>query len=95
MTEKLIEQDLPRVAVVMSTYNGEEHLAEQIDSILAQEGVEVSLIVRDDGSRDGTLGILRAYERQGELTLIEGENVGPKVHGLPRFAQLKKIKAEA
>lgn len=76
MTEELIEQDLPRVAVVMSTYNGEEHLAEQIDSILAQEGVAVSLFVRDDGSRDGTLDILRAYERRGELVLIAGENVG-------------------
>ena len=29
------------------------------------------------------------------LPLIEGENVGPKEHGLPRFANLKKIKAEA
>ena len=29
------------------------------------------------------------------LPLINGENVGPKVSGLPRFAQLKKIKAEA
>ena len=29
------------------------------------------------------------------LPLIEGENVGPKVSGLPRFANLKKIKAEA
>lgn len=29
------------------------------------------------------------------MPLINGENVGPKVNGLPRFAQLKKIKAEA
>ena len=29
------------------------------------------------------------------LPLINGENVGPKVNGLPRFAHLKKIKAEA
>lgn len=29
------------------------------------------------------------------LPLINGENVGPKVSGLPRFANLKKIKAEA
>ena len=29
------------------------------------------------------------------MPLIVGENVGPKVNGLPRFAQLKKIKAEA
>ena len=29
------------------------------------------------------------------LPLIAGENAGPKDDGLPRFAQLKKIKAEA
>lgn len=29
------------------------------------------------------------------MPLINGENVGPKVNGLPRFANLKKIKAEA
>ena len=29
------------------------------------------------------------------LPLINGENVGPKVNGLPKFANLKKIKAEA
>ena len=29
------------------------------------------------------------------MPLIVGENVGPKVNGLPKFANLKKIKAEA
>ena len=42
--------ELPRVAVLMSTYNGEIFIREQIESILAQEGVAVSLYVRDDGS---------------------------------------------
>lgn len=67
---------LPAVAVVMSTYNGALHLVEQIDSILAQEGVEVSLFVRDDGSTDETLDILRSYERRGLLALFSGRNVG-------------------
>ena len=40
----------PVVLVLMSTYNGERFLKEQIDSILSQEGVEVRLLVRDDGS---------------------------------------------
>ena len=49
---------LPAVAVVMSTYNGARYLREQIESILSQEGVSVSLFVRDDGSRDATLDVL-------------------------------------
>lgn len=71
-----MESPLPAVAVVMSTYNGAVHLVEQIDSILAQEGVEVTLFVRDDGSADGTLDILRSYERRGLLTLFAERNVG-------------------
>ena len=38
------------VAVIMSTYNGEKYLDEQIDSILNQTDLEVTLFVRDDGS---------------------------------------------
>lgn len=69
-------RSLPAVAVVMSTYNGAAHLAEQVNSILAQEGVKVSLFVRDDGSTDETLDILRSYERRGLLTLFSERNVG-------------------
>ena len=39
----------PTVAVLMSTYNGEKYLKEQIDSILAQRDVDVTLYIRDDG----------------------------------------------
>lgn len=44
-----------RVAVIMSTYNGEKYISEQIDSILSQTGVEVELFIRDDGSKDNTV----------------------------------------
>lgn len=50
------------IAVLMSTYNGETYLKEQIDSILAQSGVEIELFIRDDGSRDGTVRIIEEYE---------------------------------
>ena len=52
------------INVLMSTYNGERYLKEQIDSILNQEGVEVILWIRDDGSKDGTVAILKEYERK-------------------------------
>ncbi len=71
-----MSRDLPSIAVVMSTYNGSSHLAAQIDSILSQEGVSVSLFVRDDGSSDDTLDILRSYEGRGLLTLFAEKNVG-------------------
>lgn len=66
------------VSVLMSTYNGEKYLAEQIESILNQKGVIVKLLVRDDGSRDGTLNILREYEKKGKLEIISGKNIGYK-----------------
>lgn len=66
----------PLAAVLLSTYQGERYLREQLDSILAQKDVRVTLLVRDDGSRDGTLAILREYEARGCLTLLTGPNIG-------------------
>jgi len=65
-----------RVNVLMSTYNGEQYLREQIDSILEQEDVDVRLFVRDDGSSDSTLGILDEYKENKKLQYIKGENAG-------------------
>lgn len=63
----------PTVAVLMSTYNGEKYLREQLDSIFAQEDVDIKLIVRDDGSTDTTLEILSEYSI---YKLFKGENIG-------------------
>ena len=51
------------ITVLMSTYNGERFINEQIDSILCQENVDVSLIIRDDGSSDRTVDIINEYVR--------------------------------
>lgn len=51
----------PSVLVMMATYNGEKYVTEQIDSILAQEGVNVTLLISDDGSSDGTPSICKRY----------------------------------
>lgn len=49
------------VIVLLSAYNGEKYIAEQLDSVLAQEGMDVRIQIRDDGSTDGTLQILEQY----------------------------------
>lgn len=64
------------VNVLMSTYNGENYLQEQLDSILAQQ-VECRILVRDDGSKDGTTAILDAYREKGQLDWYSGDNLGP------------------
>lgn len=68
---------MERIMVLMSTYNGQKYLREQIDSILNQQGVEVSLLIRDDGSRDDTLTILSEYSsKYPNVEVIKGENLG-------------------
>ncbi len=49
---------LPRVRVLMTTYNGERTVVEQVESILTQQGVEVALRIADDCSSDATRSIL-------------------------------------
>lgn len=69
----------PRIAVLVSTYNGERFLAAQLDSLAAQRDVEVQLFARDDGSDDGTLAILARYaDRWPALARpLNGSNLGP------------------
>ena len=62
------------IQVLMSTYNGDEYLKEQIDSILAQDcekkaGTKLKLLIRDDGSKDGTQKILGEYAKKYPETI--------------------------
>lgn len=50
------------IAVLLSAYNGQAYIRQQIDTILKQEGVELKLFIRDDGSDDATPAIIRKYE---------------------------------
>lgn len=74
----MIRGNIPKIWVLMSTYNGMAYIEEQIESILSQKKCDVHLLVRDDGSTDATLDILKSYEKKGSLTLISDNiNLGP------------------
>jgi len=67
-----------RVGVVLSTFNGAKHLLDQVASVLAQRDVSVELSVRDDGSTDDTLGLLRSAPfHDGRVTVDAGRHLGP------------------
>lgn len=70
-------QGLPRVVVLMATYNGLPWIDEQVDSILAQRGVDVRLLVSDDGSQDGTVDRLRALAADDPRVEILPRRAGP------------------
>ncbi|MCH3933478.1 MAG: glycosyltransferase [Leuconostoc mesenteroides] len=69
----------PSVAVLMSTYNGEDYLAEQINSILNQTYQNIHLFIRDDGSTDNTMSIIEEFIRNPKVSVIKsGDNLGYK-----------------
>lgn len=73
----LIETCMPTVTVLMSSYNGDKYIREQIDSLLSQKGVEVKIVIRDDGSKDQTNTILAEYSsKYKKIKIIKGENCG-------------------
>ena len=65
-----------KVTILMSTYNGEKYLTEQLESIFAQSQPNISLLVRDDGSSDKTPEILKKYADSGKLNWYTGKNLG-------------------
>lgn len=68
---------MDKVTVLMSTYNGEKYLNEQINSLLNQIEVKIRILVRDDGSTDNTKKILEKFSEEGLLDWYEGENLKP------------------
>lgn len=71
-----IKMEDKKVAVVLSTYNGEKYIKNQLDSILNQTYKNIEIYVRDDGSKDNTVEILKEYEKRGNIKLYPKENVG-------------------
>ena len=77
--DKLERLSQPRVAILLSTFNGESYLQDQLLS-LKNQGRDFTLVWRDDGSSDGTKEIVRHF---GFQNLIEcahspvGQNIGP------------------
>ena len=66
---------MANVFILLSTYNGEKFLEEQLSS-LKKQTASFQLLVRDDGSSDRTLEILNQWKEELPLRIIVGQNVG-------------------
>jgi len=54
----------PKIAILLSTYNGTKYLEEQLDSILNQTYSNYVIVARDDGSYDDTIQLLNKYAKK-------------------------------
>lgn len=71
----VFKDDKPTVLVMMASYNGEKFINEQIDSILEQKDVHVTLHICDDGSSDSTPAICESYASKYDNVLFEVNEV--------------------
>lgn len=79
------------VCVLLSTYNGKKYLEEQLKSLVNQKNVKVDVLVRDDGSTDGTQNILDEWQRLRGIKWYQGENCGP-AHSFMKLIESSDIK---
>lgn len=69
--------EVPKVKVLMSTFNGEKYIEEQVSSIFEQENVTVDIVIRDDGSSDKTVALLEEMKKKNSaMKVVRGDNVG-------------------
>ena len=75
----------------MSAYNGEKYIEEQIQSLInnKKDDMQLSLLVRDDGSSDNTVSIVKKMQKQNliDIDLLEESNIGVT----KRFLKLMNI----
>lgn len=65
------------VLILLSTYNGEKFLVQQLESLYNQKNVDVNILVRDDGSTDDSLAILNEFKNKyGKMTILCESNIG-------------------
>jgi glycosyltransferase involved in cell wall biosynthesis len=70
----------PKIAILLSIYNGEKYLVEQIDSLLSQTYKNTVIVIRDDGSSDKSHAIAQEYASlhpgSFHILALDAENKG-------------------
>ena len=82
-----------KIEILMATYNGEKYIREQIDSIISQTYSNWTLLIRDDGSKDDTVKIIKEYEKKDKRIKLLEDNRG-NLGFVKNFEELLKNSSE-
>ena len=67
---------MEKIDILLATYNGEKYLEEQLYSILNQSYPNINLLIRDDGSKDKTVDIIKKYAQNDERIKVIEDDLG-------------------
>jgi len=82
---------VPRLSVLMTSYNREKFIAEAIEAVLASTYTDLELIILDDCSKDNTVAVARPYaEKDPRIRLIVNENNLRQFQNRNKAAQLAR-----
>src|SRR3569833_676088 len=83
--------DTPLVSIALCTYNGQEFLSPQLDSLLSQDYYNIEIVVIDDCSTDNTWHILQQYANEDKRVKLHRNerNIG-NIHNFERAIKLCK-----
>lgn len=79
-----------RISVVLATYNGAQHLREQLESLAVQTRLPDELVVSDDGSTDATAEVVAAFAEEASFPVRfhrQPANLGPDQNFASAFAR--------
>lgn len=82
---------MENILILMSTYNGEKNLETLLNSLYNQNDVIVSLLVRDDGSTDRTVEILKSWRNKLDIKIYSGENLKPAKSFINLLSEAKSL----
>lgn len=84
---KMVDK-IPRVTVLLTTFNGVKFLNQQLNSLNGQPEVQVEVYANDDGSTDGTVELLEIWK---ELGLIKTISRSKQIGSSQAFLNLLKL----
>lgn len=79
---------MPQVDILLATYNGAKYLPEQLASLEAQTHTDWRLILRDDGSDDGSVDLVRKWAKDVERSLVVLEDGDSRLGPAASFGRL-------
>jgi rhamnosyltransferase len=76
------------ISIILASFNGASFLSAQLDSLITQSESQWKLLIRDDGSTDNTLNIIKDYQQKDDRIQLLDQTQGVSGSALANFSTL-------